>query len=236
MRESKERVHLNLARMKKSGEMFEVDVDPDLAMKFKKNVPGVDIREVLRAEHVFKDAQKGLVASGARLMELFGTDDALEVAAIIIKEGEIQVTSDYRSELRETKRRRIISIIHQNGIDPRTKAPHPVQRIEAALEEAKVRIDEHKSPEDQVQDIVDKLRKVMPITFSKKQIWIHVPAVFAVKSQGIVRNMSTIVKESWNNDGSWDVTVEIPGGMQEEFYDKLNSLTQGMIETKILKE
>ena len=234
--QEKKHVHLNLARIKKDGEMFEVDVDPDLAIKYKKNPASIDIREVLRVENIFKDAQKGLVASSKRMEEFFGTDETLEVAAYIIKNGEIQVSADYRDQLRETKRRRIISIIHQNGIDPRTKAPHPVQRIEAAIEEAKVRIDENKSAEDQVQHIVDQLRRVLPISFSKKQILMHIPALFVTKSQGIVRSMSTIIKESHNSDGSWDVTVEIPGGMQEEFFDKLNNLTKGMIETRILKE
>ncbi|HLC20230.1 MAG TPA: ribosome assembly factor SBDS [Candidatus Nanoarchaeia archaeon] len=236
MMQEKKHVHLNLARIKKDGEMFEVDVDPDLAIKYKKNPASIDIREVLRVENIFKDAQKGLVASSKRMEEFFGTDETLEVAAYIIKNGEIQVSADYRDQLRETKRRRIISIIHQNGIDPRTKAPHPVQRIEAAIEEAKVRIDENKSAEDQVQHIVDQLRRVLPISFSKKQILMHIPALFVTKSQGIVRSMSTIIKESHNSDGSWDVTVEIPGGMQEEFFDKLNNLTKGMIETRILKE
>ena len=236
MMQEKKHVHLNLARIKKDGEMFEVDVDPDLAIKYKKNPASIDIREVLRVENIFKDAQKGLVASSKRMEEFFGTDETLEVAAYIIKNGEIQVSADYRDQLRETKRRRIISIIHQNGIDPRTKAPHPVQRIEAAIEEAKVRIDENKSAEDQVQHIVDQLRRVLPISFSKKQILMHIPALFVTKSQGIVRSMSSIIKESHNSDGSWDVTVEIPGGMQEEFFDKLNNLTKGMIETRILKE
>ena len=236
MKSEKTRVHLNLARIKKEGEVFEVDVDPDLAIKFTKDPASIDIRDVLRVENVFKDAQKGLVASGKRMEELFGTDDVLEVAAHIIQHGEIQVSADFRNELREAKRRRIVSIIQQNGIDPHTKTPHPLHRIEAALVEAKVRIDEHKDAEAQVQAVVDQLRKVLPISFSKKQIWMHIPAQFAQKSQGIVRSMSSIVKESWNNDGSWDATVEIPGGMQEEFFDKLNGLTKGMIETRILKE
>ena len=236
MMKEKKHVHLNLARIKKDGEMFEVDVDPDLAIKYKKNPASIDIREVLRVENIFKDAQKGLVASGKRMEEFFGTDETLEVAAYIIKNGEIQVSADYRNQLREMKRKRIISIIHQNGIDPRTKAPHPAQRIEAAFEEAKVRVDENRSAEDQVQHIVDQLRKVLPISFSKKQIWMHIPAQFATKSQGIVRSMGSIVKESRNIDGSWEVTVEIPGGLQEEFFDKLNNLTKGMIETRILKE
>ncbi|MBI4153148.1 ribosome assembly factor SBDS [Candidatus Woesearchaeota archaeon] len=232
----KERAHLNLARLKKGGEVFEIDVDPELAMKFKKGDASVDIHDVLKAERIFSDTQKGLVASSSTMKDLFGTDNVLDVARIIIQKGEIQLTSEYRQELRDAKKRRIISIIHTNGIDPRTKTPHPMQRIESALDEAKVKIDEYKTAEDQVNGIVEALRKILPISFSKKEIWLCVPASYAPKSQGMIRSMGRLLKEEWKNDGSWEVTIEIPGGLQEEFFDKLNSMTHGNVETKIVRE
>ena len=232
----KERLHLNLARLKKGGDLFEIDVDPDLAIRFKKGDTSVSIHDVLKVEHVFKDTQKGLIASSTLMKALFGTDNVLEVADIILKKGEIQLTSEYRQQLRDAKKRRIIDIIHQNGIDPRTKMPHPMTRIESALDEVKVKIDEYKSAEDQVNDVVEALRKVLPITFSKKEIWLHVPTSYAPKSQGMIRSMGKLLKEEWKNDGSWEATVEIPGGLQEEFFDKLNSMTHGNVQTKIIRE
>ncbi|HLD33410.1 MAG TPA: ribosome assembly factor SBDS [Candidatus Nanoarchaeia archaeon] len=234
MTDNKVRVHVNLAKLKKNGEMFEVDIDPDLAIKFKKGVPGIDIHDVLKAEHIFRDAQKGMVVSSSLLEEVFKTDDVLAIAAIIIRDGEIQLTSEYRNELREQKKRRIISIIQQNGIDPRTKLPHPGHRIESAIEEARIKIDEHKRAEDQVQDVVDGLRAILPISFVMKQIWMKLSAQFAHKSQGALRSMGKIMKENWGADGSWDAIIEIPGGMQEDFFDKLNSLTKGTAQTKIM--
>lgn len=235
MIEGKERVHINLARLKKGGDIFEVDVDPDLAVRFKRG-EAIDIHDILKAGKVFKDAQKGLVASETRIQELFGTTDSLEVAKAIIKEGEIQLTAEYRAQLREAKKRRIIDIIHHYGTDPRTKTPHPVQRIEAALEEAKVKIDEHKSAEDQVKDVVDGLKRVLPITFAKKEIWVRIPAQFASKTYSTIKAMSTIMREEWKSDGSWEATIEIPGGLEEEFYDKINKATKGNVETKLVKE
>lgn len=231
----RERVHLNLARLKKSGEVFEVDIDPDLALRFRRG-EDVDIHQVLKAATVFKNTQKGLAASETLMTELFGTADAFEVAARIIKEGDIQLTAEYRERLREAKKRRIIEIIHRNGIDPRSKLPHPVVRIEAALEEAKVRIDEHRRAEEQVKEIVAALQLVLPITFAKKEIWVHLPAQFAAKAYSIVRSISTILQESWRDDGSWEATVEIPGGLEEEFHDKLNKATKGEVQTKVIRE
>ena len=45
-----------------------------------------------------------------------------------------------------------------------------------------------------------------------------------------------ILKEDWGNDGSLIINVEIPGGLQEEFFDKLNGLTHGEVESRIIKE
>ena len=42
------------------------------------------------------------------------------------------------------------------------------------------------------------------------------------------------MKDEWQNDGSWICQVEIPGGLEEDFYDKLNSLTHGSVETKVI--
>ena len=62
-----------------------------------------------------------------------------------------------------------MEIIHRNGVDPKTKLPHPIQRLENAFEEAKIKIDERRSAEDQVKEILDKLRPVLPISFEKKE-------------------------------------------------------------------
>jgi len=35
------------------------------------------------------------------------------------------------------------------------------------------------------------------------------------------------------NDGSWHAVVEIPAGLQNEFFDELNKETHGNIHTKI---
>ena len=74
----------------------------------------------------------------------------------------------------------------------------------------------------------------MTVSFVMKQIWIKISAQYAHKSQGTLRSLGKIIKENWGADGSWDAVIEIPGGMQEEFFDKLNSLTKGSVETKIL--
>jgi ribosome maturation protein SDO1 len=229
---SKEKVRLNLARLRKSGHVFEVDVDPEYAMKYK-NGDVTDIREVLKAERVFSDAKKGELASDKLLEDVFGTSDPLHVADVIIREGEIQVTAEQRAQEREQKKRRIIDIIQRNAIDPTTRLPHPAERIKRAMEEAKVRIDDALSAEDQVQSVVDKLKIVLPIRFEEKTLTITIPAQYTGKLYAVVKKYAKVAKEDWNADGSWTAQVSVPAGLQEEFIDRLNSETHGSVDIAV---
>ncbi|MFP4112200.1 MAG: ribosome assembly factor SBDS [Candidatus Woesearchaeota archaeon] len=238
----KERVSFNLARLKAHGMVFEVVVDPDLAIDYKekimraKDASSVDpsITEVLKSEHVFADASKGVLAPEYEFENVFGSTDVLEIAKRIIKEGEIQITAEHRSKLREKKKNRILDIIHRNAIDPKSGLPHPVARIDSALEEAKVKVDEFKKAEDQIDSIVKKINVILPLKFDKKKISVTVFSEHAAKLYGFFKKWN-IIDESWNSDGSLTVLVEVPAGLQEEFFDELNDLTQGGNETKIIE-
>ena len=110
--------------------------------------------------------------------------------------------------------------------------PHPPQRIGAALEEARINIDEYKRAEDQVQEILGKLRQVLPIRFEIKKIQVVIPAKFAAKSYALLKNFGTVLKDEWQNDGSLLSVLEMPAGLQQDFLDELNKLTHGNAETK----
>lgn len=229
----RERVHFNLARLKTHGTAFEIVVDPDKAIEHKQG-KAVAINEVLHAEKIFSDAKKGLAASEDEMQAVFGTKDPAVVAEKILKEGELQLTSEYREKMREAKKRKIIEIIHRNGVDPRTQTPHPVQRIENALEEAKVHLDEYKRAEDQVHEVLKKLQPVLAIRFEIKDLEIHLPSQYAPKLYGTVANYGTIKKDEWQNDGSWLGVLEIPAGLQTELMDELNGKTHGNVQIKVI--
>ena len=56
-----------------------------------------------------------------------------------------------------------MNYVHKYYVDPKTKTPHPVMRIEAAMEELKFRVDGDVPAERQVQDFIRKLPDVLPI-------------------------------------------------------------------------
>jgi ribosome maturation protein SDO1 len=225
--------HINTARLKKGTDVFEIVIEPETAVAARHGK--ADIRDALKVQKVFSDAKKGMLASEQRMQAVFGTTDALEVAKKIIVDGNIQVTAEYRQKLLEQKKLQVIDFIRRNGVDPRTHAPHPAQRIEAAITEAKVRIDEFKPAEQQVQEVLKALRPILPIKFEMKEIELIIPAQFASKAHNTLKLMGKILREEWQSDGSWKGILEVPGGMEQELYDKLNALTHGELVSKVIK-
>ena len=228
----KERLSLNLAKLKKGGEHFEIIIDPEKVIDYKNKK--TTTKDVLMYDKIFADAKKGFEASSELIHNVFGTDDTLKVAEIILKDGEIQFTQEYREQKRKEKMNKLLDIITRNALDPRSGLPHPRVRIEAAMEEAKVRLDDFKSAEDQLNDVVSKLKPILPIKIGVKEIHVKIPAIYAGKSYSVVERFGKILNDNWLTDGSWACTVEIPAGLQTEFFDALNKLTQGTLESKIL--
>ncbi|MBN1377237.1 ribosome assembly factor SBDS [Candidatus Woesearchaeota archaeon] len=232
----REKLHINLAKLKVKNQEFEVVVDPDLAIEFRKGNEDIDILAILNVEDIFSDAKKGLRPNEKALAEVFGTDDKIKIAEEIIKKGEIQLSSNYREKERETKKRRILEIIQINSINPRDKTPIPLTRLKNAWDEANIHINDYKTAEEQVNDVLEKFKPLIPIRFSRQRIKINVPGQYAVKIYGEIKKNSTVENESWNNDGSWTGTVIIPGGLQEKFIDNMKNKTHGNIKIELLND
>jgi len=222
-----------IARIKKESLNFEILVDCNSAIAFRQGSLA-DIGDVLATRKIYSDAKKGLEASESAMKQIFGTDDPLEISKTIIKKGDIQLTAEYRQKLREDKKNSIINIIARNAVDPKTNLPIPLNRIINALDEAKVSVDEFQDSNKQVQDILKKLRPILPIAFVTKEIALKIPAEYAGKAYPTIRNFGELNKEEWQSDGSLIAVISIPGGLEAEMYDKLNSICHGNLESKVI--
>jgi len=223
-----------IARLKKGEEHFEVLVDPYAAADL---IDGKDINVMqnLAIDAVFKDSKKGTHASEDSLIKHFGTNNITEISKQIILKGVIQLTTEQRHKMQKNKKARIIDVIAKNAMDPKTKSPHPRQRIELAMEQAGVHIDPFKPVSEQVKTIIDLLRPIIPISMENIRISVKIPAEYIGRAYGTVRNFGTLEREDWQSDGSWLGIIRIPAGMQNDFYDKINDATKGNVSTKILK-
>lgn len=223
-----------LVRYSKSGDKFEILVDPDKGLSYKRGELD-DVSDVLMLDTIFIDANKGEKASQEKLETVFGTSDPKKVAEIMFERGTFLLTAQQRRQMVDQKSRRIISIISRSYVNPLTKLPHPPARIENALSEAHVNIDPFKDAEEQVKDVVNVLRPILPMSMESVEMAIKIPPEFASKSYGIVKNLGEIKRDEWQTDGSWIVVVSISAAMQGELLDRLGKATQGNLQTKLMK-
>ncbi len=222
------------ARLKTHGTTFEVLVDPDGALALKRG-DSVNLEDILAVEDIFENASRGDRSPEEDLQKAFGTLEVLPIAEIIIKKGDISLTAEQRKQFIENKRRQVIEVIARNAINPQTKTPHPPGRIEQAMTEARVNIDPTKSIDELVKIAMKAIRPLIPIRFEEVEVAVKIPSAYAPKAYGEVAAYGKLIREAWQNDGSWIGVVQIPAGMQNEFYALINRLTKGEAETKLLK-
>jgi ribosome maturation protein SDO1 len=222
-----------IARYTKENEHFEVLVKPQKALDYR-NGKIAGITDVLAAETIFSDANKGTRVPEDALKKAFGTTDSLKIADVIIKRGQLQLTTEQRRKMVEDKRRQIIDYISHQAVDPKTNLPHPPMRIENAMEQIRYPIDPYKSVEEQAREIVKLLRPILPLKVEQISVGTHIPAQYAQRAYGSIKTFGVIKREEWRNDGSWYGVLEMPAGSYASFLNKLGEVTKGSGEAKII--
>jgi len=218
------------ARVKKGGKHFEILVDMDEALKVKKGEG--NINATVLTDAIFYNLKSGENASEGDLEKEFGTSDITEVAEKIIKTGEIVRTADSMKGEHEAKYKQVVDFLSKNAVSPEGR-PYTPDRIMKALEEANVNV-KNKPIESQVGEIMDQLSKVLPVKIEMKKVKLIIQAIHTGKAYGIVKEFMT--KEDWKNNGDLEVIVEMPTALIFDFYDKINSATQGSVMSEEIKE
>ncbi|MEM3874391.1 MAG: ribosome assembly factor SBDS [Candidatus Bathyarchaeia archaeon] len=222
-----------VARITKDNEHFEVLVKPDKALDYRLGKIS-SITDVLVAETIFSDANKGTKVSEEAIRKAFGTTDPLKVADIIIKRGTLQLTTEQRRKMIEEKRRQIIAFISKQCVDPRTNLPHPPLRIEQAMEQIHYSIDPFKPTEEQAREVIKLLRQILPLKMEQVSVSVHIPAEYAARAYGTLKAFGTIKREEWRADGSWQGVLEMPAGLYGPFLEKIGEVTKGNAEAKVI--
>ncbi|MCS7108563.1 MAG: ribosome assembly factor SBDS [Sulfolobales archaeon] len=222
-----------IAKYESKGSRFEVLVKPDQALKFREGDKKVSVDDFLVSDFIYKDVKKGLKSSPDELNRVFGTEDVRVIAAEIVRKGELQLTTDQRRALLDAKKKQIINYVAKSAIDPKTKTPIPPQRIEKAMEEAKVGVDLYKSVEEQATHIIKEISKFIPIKVARALITIKIPAEHSRKVYNDIRRLGDVKNQQWLSDGALIMELEVPAGLQTEVIDKVNSLCRGSAEVSI---
>jgi ribosome maturation protein SDO1 len=217
---------VTVVRLILGGDKFELLVKPDPALEYKMGKRS-DISGALVSDEIYSDANKGSRASTEKMMKHFKTTDSVDIAKQILAKGELNLTTDQRRKMVEEKKRQIIQFINRSFVDPKTHLPHPIVRIEAAMEEARVPIDPFRKVDDQAKGIIDALRKILPLKSETVKLTITVPPQFAAQSYSVLKSTGDLRSEEWLADGSIRATIDINASIRGQFLDRLGAVTKG---------
>lgn len=218
------------ARIKVKGKHYETLVDLDEALKFKAGKGTIQSAVVMPV--IFSDIKKGLHAAKADLIDAFGTDDAYQIGQKIIMSGEVQKTQEFRESEKDTKIKQVIQLIIKNAVDQNGR-PYTEERLRRGIEEVHYSFD-NRPAEQQMHQLIDKLKNILPIKIETKRIKLIIPAQYTGAVYGLLKDYKE--SEDWLANGSLSAIIKIPAGMQIDFYEKLNNVTHGAIQSTEIKE
>ncbi|HUU49140.1 MAG TPA: ribosome assembly factor SBDS [Nitrosopumilaceae archaeon] len=216
------------------GEKFELLVKPDPALEYKLGKKK-DLSSVLVSDDIYTDSSKGTKPSTEKLLKAFKTKDTSEIAHIILQKGDLNLTTEQRRKMVEDKRRQLVEYISKTYVDPRTHLPHPPLRIEQAMKDARVSVEPQKNVDEQVKEIVEKLRSIIPLKSESVSLEIIIPAQFASQSYAVLKSVGSLKNEEWQNNGSLKAILEIPAAARPNVIDRLGSITKGSASVEVMK-
>ncbi len=225
---------VTVVRFSFEGEKFEILVKPDPALDYKLGKKN-DISSVLVSDEIYTDSNKGTKPSTEKLLKAFKTENPTEIAQKILEKGDLNLTTDQRRKMIEEKKKQIVEFIAKTFVDPRTHLPHPPLRIEQAIKDGRVSVDPQKTVDEQIKDIVEKLRSIIPLKSENLSLEIIIPAQYASQSYAVLKSVGSLKKEEWQNNGSLKAILEIPAAARPNVIDRLGSITKGSATVEVMK-
>ena len=225
---------VTVVRYTYSGDKFELLVKPDPAFDYKIGKI-TEISKVLVSDEIYTDSSKGTRVPNEKLDHVFKTNDPTKIAEIIMKKGELNLTTEQRRKMIAEKRKQLVTFIAKTYVDPRSHLPHPPLRIEQAMDDGRVSIDPFRNVDEQVKDVVEKLRPIIALKSENVVLEISIPAQFVAQSYTVLKSTGTLKKEDWQPNGSLKAILEIPAGARPKVIDRLGSITKGTATVEVSK-
>ena len=216
------------------GDKFEILVKPDPALDYKLGKTD-NIGPILVSDEIYTDSSKGTRSSSEKLIKAFKTEDPLVIAEKIMQKGVLNYTTAQRRKRVAEKRKQIITFIAKTFVDPRSHLPHPPLRIEQAMNDIRVSIDPFKNVEEQIKDIVENLRSIIPLKSENLLLEISVPAQYVAQSYSVLKSTGILKKEDWQSNGSLKAILEIPAASRPNVLDRLGAITKGTAFVEVIK-
>ncbi len=167
-----------------------------------------------------------------------------EASKYVVKLGVLKLPKYLRDELLEKKEKQIIAYLQKYAINPSTKAPYPPEVLKDALHKlfsgdetgrSKIHIDPLKEVNEQLKQIIDALKMILPIRLESIVAKVTVPARYTGQVYSKIEMYGTVKESDWLDDGSLVATVEVPGGQFTNLSREVNDITKGDFKIEILE-
>lgn len=212
------------------GKTFEILVEPEPAKEAKLEGKDFEMPRLLFVQEVFKDADKGERASPDELDREFNTKQVMEAAEEVFEKGDMQLTTEQKTEMREDKHRQVINMIARRAQNPKTGNPHPPQRVENALEEAGFDADAFQDVEKQFEEAIEDIRPIIPVSLDEKTVAVKIPSDKAGKAYDLLQKKTDILEEQWGDN--FFAKIRVPAGILTEIMEEIQEMTGGESEVK----
>jgi ribosome maturation protein SDO1 len=103
------------------------------------------------------------------------------------------------------------------------------------MDDARVSIDPFRNTDEQIKEIIEQLRSIIPLKSENMLLEILVPAQFAAQSYTVLKSFGTLKKEEWQSNGALKVILDIPAAARANVMDRLGSVTKGTASIEVAK-
>ncbi|KAK2962430.1 putative Ribosome maturation protein SDO1 like protein [Blattamonas nauphoetae] len=213
-----------VCQLKRNGVTLEVLCKPGTVAKWKEGNLGID--NVILSDDIFKNHTKLERASDQDVETGTGHPRGMAAVEFILQNGEIALTTAERREKVEQRRREILGFINSYYVDPSTNLPHPIPRLETAMESFRYIIDPFRDGSEQALEVVEKMRDVLPIRKNVMEGTLFVPHKYLSQCQGIVKKYCDKGREKYDGKGCTMEIGVIPGNF-DRVMAELNKVTHG---------
>merc|ERR1712154_154584 len=213
---------------------FEVVAKQGMVLKFRDG--GIGFQNVLMIDQIFTNSTRGDVANVSDLKEVFGTEDLTKCCQQIVKNGELQYTAQERKQFVEQKTNEIVYYINKNYVDPKTKLPHPADRISNCMKECRIRVDPKGDTRRQSEDAVKKMRgKLMFAKAVALRATLTIKHSHVGQCNNLIHKVANVIKEEWTGTGCI-FTVELSKADMNSLQVALMKPTNGDYEMTFLDD
>jgi len=216
-----------LVRYQHGKTKFEVLTKPGSALKYRQGKLGWD--KVLMAEAVFTNSSRGDVAGGKDLDEAFGTNDIDECCKIIVEKGELQLSAQERKDELESKKNEVIQFIFKNYMDPKTKLPHPPDRIENCMKDCHIKIDPKRDAKKQAEEAIKSMTGKLSFTKQVAMIArLFIKHSYLGQCNNIIHAAGHVTDQDWKSRPDGCVFIlELSKAELDRLTDSLRKPTNG---------